>query len=147
VLSLASVLGREFGLVGLAQVADYTAIDRLLGVLEEAVAAGVVEETPGAIGGLRFDHVLRRDTLYAEIPAPHRARLHRRVAEVLEALYAENPDAHLAELAHHFSLAVPAVESSKAVEYLKRAADQATDMLAYEEAARLTRTVQLIRAR
>src|SRR5438132_4119567 len=32
-----------------------------------------------------------------------RSRLHRRVAEVLETLYAGNPDPHLAELAHHRS--------------------------------------------
>jgi DNA-binding SARP family transcriptional activator len=137
VLSLASVLGREFGLVALERVADYTGIDRLLGVLDEAIAARVVEEIPGAVGRLRFGHALTRDALYEEIPATHRARLHCRVAEVLEALYAGNPDPHLAELAHHFSLAVPAAAPDKAVAYARRAGDHAVGVLAYEEAARL----------
>ena len=140
VLSLASVLGREFGLVGLERVADYTGIDKLLTVLDEAIAARVVEEIPGALGRLRFGHALIRDTLYEEIPATHRIRLHRRVAEVLEGLYAGSPDAHLAELAHHFSMAVPAAGTDKAIEYSRRAGDRAAGLLAYEEAVRLYET-------
>jgi DNA-binding SARP family transcriptional activator len=139
VLSLASVFGREFGIVALERVADYTGIDKLLSVLDEALTARVIEEVPGVLGRLRFGHALTRDTLYEEIPATHRARLHRRVAEVLEALYAGNPDAHLAELAHHFSAAVPAAAPSKAIEYGRRAGDQAARLLAYEEAVRLYR--------
>jgi DNA-binding SARP family transcriptional activator len=137
VLSLASVLGREFGLVALERVADYTGIDKLLSVLDEAIAAKVVEEVPGALGRLRFGHALIRDTLYSEIPATHRIRLHRRVAEVLEALYATNMDPHLAEVAYHFSLAAPAAGPEKAIEYSRRAGDRAAGLFAYEEAARL----------
>jgi DNA-binding SARP family transcriptional activator len=140
VLSLASVFGREFGLVALERVADYTGIDKLLSVLDEAMAGRVIEEVPGVLGRLRFGHALTRDTLYEEIPATHRARLHLRVAEVLEALYAGNPDAHLAELAHHFFLAVPAAAAGKATEYAERAGDHAARRLAYEEAVRLYRT-------
>ncbi|HKP16936.1 MAG TPA: BTAD domain-containing putative transcriptional regulator [Gaiellaceae bacterium] len=137
VLSLASVFGREFGLVALERVADYTGIDRLLAVLDEAMAARVVEELPGAVGRLRFGHALTRDALYEEIPVTHRARLHRRVAEVLESLYAGNVEPHLAELAHHFSMAVPAAAPEQAIAYARRAGDRALDLLAYEEAARL----------
>jgi DNA-binding SARP family transcriptional activator/tetratricopeptide (TPR) repeat protein len=137
VLSLGSVFGREFGLVALERVADYTGIDKLLSVLDEAITARVVEQVPGSLGRLRFEHALIRETLYEEIPATHRARLHRRVAEVLEALYAADPEPHLAELAHHFSLAVPAAPPDKAVEYGRRAGDRALARLAFEEAARL----------
>jgi hypothetical protein len=105
VLSLASVLGQEFGLVALERVADYTGIDRLLQVLDEAVEAGIIEEVAGSLGWLRFTHALERETLYQEIPAEHRARLHRRVAEVLEALYAVDPEPHRAEVARHRALA------------------------------------------
>jgi DNA-binding SARP family transcriptional activator len=106
VLSLASVLGEEFGLVALERVADYTGIDRLLRVLDEAIEARVVEEAPGSsLGLLRFAQALERETLYGEIPAAHRARLHRRVAEVLEALYAVDPEPHRAEVAFHRALA------------------------------------------
>jgi DNA-binding SARP family transcriptional activator len=139
VLSLGSVLGREFGLVALERTADYTGIDRLLGVLDEAITAGVVEELPGSFGRLRFGHALIRDTLYEEIPGTHRARLHLRVAEVLETLYAENVEPHLAELAHHFSLALPAAAPETAVEYAIRAGRRAADVLADEEAVRFYR--------
>jgi DNA-binding SARP family transcriptional activator len=105
VLSLASVLGQEFGLVALERVADYTGIDRLLQVLDEAVGARIIEERLGSLGWLRFTHAVERDTLYQEIPAGHRARLHRRVAEVLEALYAVDPEPHRAEVARHRALA------------------------------------------
>ena len=105
VLSLASVLGPEFGLVALERVADYTGIDRLLRVLDEAIEARIVEEVPGRLGWLRFVDDVARETLYEEIPAPHRARLHRRVAEVLEALYAVDPEPHRAEVAYHRALA------------------------------------------
>jgi DNA-binding SARP family transcriptional activator len=142
VLSLGSVFGREFGLVALERAADYTGIDRLLSVLDEAIRVRVVEPVPGSgsLGRLRFGHALTREVLYEEIPATHRARLHRRVAEVLEELYAVNPEPHLAELAHHFSLAVPAASPEKAIEYGKRAGDRALAGLAFEEAARLYRT-------
>ena len=104
VLSLAAVLGQEFGLVALERVADYTGIDRLLLVLDEAIEARIVEQVPGSLGWLRFVHPLTQATLYGEIPAAHRARLHRRVAEILEALYAKNPEPHRAEVAHHLAL-------------------------------------------
>jgi DNA-binding SARP family transcriptional activator len=139
VLSLGSVLGREFGLVALERTADYTGIDRLLGVLDEAIAARVVEDLPGSFGRLRFGHALIRDTLYEEIPATHRRRLHLRVAEVLETLYAGNAEPHLAELAHHFSLALPAAAPETALEYAMRAGRRAADVLADEEAVRLYR--------
>jgi hypothetical protein len=45
-LSLASVFGRELELVAPEQVADYTGIDKLLSVLDEAITARVVEEPP-----------------------------------------------------------------------------------------------------
>ena len=145
VLSLASVLGRDFGLVALERVADYTGIDKLLGVLDEAIADGTIEEVPGAVGSLLFGHALTRDALYEGIPATHRARLHRRVTEVLEALYAGSPDSHLAELAHHSLKAVPAGAPDKAIDYARRAANQAAAVCAYEEAARLYGTaLQLV---
>src|SRR5262249_26324521 len=137
VLSLGSVFGREFGLIALERVAGYTGIDKLLTVLDEAITARVVEEIPGVAGRLRFGHALTRDVLYEAIPATHRFRLHGRVGEVLEKLNAAHPEPHLAELAHHFSLALPAAASGKAVEYARRAGDQAMQQLAYEEAARL----------
>ena len=136
VLTLASVLGREFDLDALAGVTDHE-VEGLFDLLDEAISAGVVGEVPGAHRRLRFAHVLIRDTLYDELTATRRMRLHRSVGEALEALYATDPDPHLAELAHHFHEAVPAADAGKAIEYARRAGDRAATLLAYEEAARL----------
>ena len=136
VLTLAAVLGREFPVDALLRVSELE-LDRLLDLLDEAITARVVDEVPGVQGRLRFTHVLIRDVLYDELPATRRLRLHRQVGEALESLYASDPGPHLAELAHHFQLAVPAAEAAKAVRYARSAADRAVTLLAYEEAARL----------
>lgn len=136
VLTLASVLGREFDLQALARVAELEAVE-LLQVLDEAMAARVVTEVPGALGRLRFAHQLIRDTLYDDLAASRRLALHRRVGEALETLYAQNPEPHLAELAHHFFEAAPGGEVDKAIDYARRAGDRAARLLAFEEAARL----------
>ncbi len=55
VVSLASVFGCEFGLVALERVADYTGIDKLLAVLDEALAARAVEEVTGTVVAFASD--------------------------------------------------------------------------------------------
>jgi DNA-binding SARP family transcriptional activator/tetratricopeptide (TPR) repeat protein len=134
VLTLASVLGREFDLDALGRVSGL-AQAHLFAALEEAVAARVVGEVPGGRGRLRFSHVLIRDTLYEALPATRRLRLHRDIGEALEALYAENLEPHLAELAHHF-LEAGSAETEKAIRHAGRAGDRAAAQLGYEEAAR-----------
>jgi tetratricopeptide (TPR) repeat protein len=105
--------------------------------LEEATGARVISEVPGARGRARFSHVLVRDTLYDRLGAARQARLHLRVGEALEELYAGDLASHLAELAHHFLEASAAGDPSKAIEYARRAAERAVSSLAYEEAVRL----------
>jgi DNA-binding SARP family transcriptional activator len=134
VLALASVVGREFdpnvlrGVSGLDE-------DELFGALEEAAVARLVGGVPESSGRLRFSHILVRDALYEELPAPRRLRLHRAIAEALEALYAGNPEPHLAELAHHY-LEAGTLLAEKAIEYAQRAGDRAASQYGYEEAAR-----------
>jgi DNA-binding SARP family transcriptional activator len=136
VLTLASVLGREFDVDALRRVSEHE-LDSLLDLLDEAISAGVIGDAPGGRARLRFTHVLIRDALYDELTATGRMRLHRSVGEALEALYASNPGNHLAELAYHFYEAVPAAEAEKAVRYARAAGDDAAIRLAYEESARL----------
>jgi class 3 adenylate cyclase/tetratricopeptide (TPR) repeat protein len=135
-LSLASVLGRDFDLQALEQLSGEPR-DELLRLLDGAAAAKLVAEVPGALARFRFSHVLVRDTLYDELPASARVRLHRHIGEALEQRYGHDLDPHLAELAHHFAHAAPAGDVDKAVAYARRAAGRALQQLAYEEAARL----------
>ena len=136
VLALAAVLGREFD-VGALQTLCGARRNDLLQALDEAIAARFVNEVPRGIGRLRFSHALVRDALYDELPIARRVRLHREAGEALEHHYVGDLDPHLAELAHHFTLAAPGGEPAKAVAYARRAGDRAVRMLAYEEAVRL----------
>jgi DNA-binding SARP family transcriptional activator/tetratricopeptide (TPR) repeat protein len=134
-LTLASVLGREFDLEALEQVADATE-DELLEVLDEAFAGRVLTEVPGATGRVRFSHARVREALYDDMSSARRAQLHGRIGEALEKLYGADPEPHLAELAHHFFLAGPRGDVDKTIEYTRRAGDRAVKLLAYEEAIR-----------
>ncbi|MDP9189257.1 MAG: AAA family ATPase, partial [Actinomycetota bacterium] len=134
VLRLASVIGREFGVDALERASGLPEPD-LFAALDEAAAARLIGDAPGTSGRLRFSHILVRDALYEALPAPGRLKLHRTVAETLEALYVRDPDPHLAELAHHYVQAGSLV-AEKAVDYAQRAGDQAAAQYAYEEAAR-----------
>jgi len=135
-LTLACVLGREFDLTALAAVSS-TPSDRLLGVLDEAMAARVVAGLPGAPGRLRFEHALIRDTAYDSLTAARRAQLHHRIGKTLEELYSADFEPHLSELAHHFFAALPSGDTEKAFTYAMRAAQWSVAQLAFEEAARL----------
>ncbi|HVS85567.1 MAG TPA: AAA family ATPase, partial [Gaiellaceae bacterium] len=118
-LTHAAVVGRDFDLPLLATLLD-TDEDTLVDVLDEAVTARLIEEV-GA-DRFRFRHALVQETLYEEASATRRRRLHRRVAEAVEAL---RPDDVIA-LAHHFELGGPDDgRMSRAVEYGLAAAWQA----------------------
>ncbi|MBA2460865.1 MAG: AAA family ATPase [Actinobacteria bacterium] len=137
-LTLASVLGREFTVDVLAAVSEVRT-DAVLDLLDDALAARLLTEAPGAYGRLRFSHALVREALYDELSQFLRIRLHRRAGEALEGIYSANVGPHLAELAHHFFKAAPGGEVDKALEYGRRAGEQAVNMTAYEEATRLYR--------
>ena len=136
VLTLASILGREFRLDALARVSELAEED-LLGLLDEAIAARLVTEVPGGLGRLRFAHALIRDALYEELATSKRLQLHRETGEVLERLYELDPEPHLAELAHHFFNAAPGGDVRRAVRFTRLAGDRAARLLAFEEAVRL----------
>jgi predicted ATPase len=94
-LRLASVVGREFHLDVLERVGDRAA-DQVLDAIEEAGAIRVVEAVPETIGRYRFSHALVRETLYGELRTVDRLRLHRRIGEALEKIFARDPERHLA---------------------------------------------------
>jgi predicted ATPase/DNA-binding SARP family transcriptional activator len=135
-LTLGAVLGREFELAALGLLSGTQTRD-LLDLLDEAIAARVVDGVPGAPGRLRFSHALIRETLYDGLTVARRLQLHARAGEMLASHYSGDPEPHLAEIAYHFAEAAPAGEIDKAVEYARRAGDRAAALLAYEEATRL----------
>jgi tetratricopeptide (TPR) repeat protein len=137
-LSLASVLGTEFTTETLRRLAQMKP-DEILDIVDRAVQVGLVTPIAGAFGRFRFSHDLVRETLYGELTSAARIRLHERAAEVLLQVYATDEEPHLAELAHHFFEAAQLGKAATAVNYSRRAGDEAARSLAYEEAARLYR--------
>jgi DNA-binding SARP family transcriptional activator len=134
----AAVIGREFQAALLERVLGFDE-DRFLEALEEALDARLVSETPTVEGGYAFSHALVRETLYAGISSPRRARIHRRVGLALEQWGAGEPgrasEGDVAALAHHFTHAGVADDPERAITYALAAGEQATEMFANEEAA------------
>jgi len=136
-LSVASVIGREFALETLKAVAGINE-DVFVNALKDAVRLSILEErSQMGLVRYRFTHAFFRQTLYEEMIAPQRLKLHQQIARSLETLYAKRLEGHATELAEHFSHSTDPADLTKAVEYGKMAAKRATDVYAYGEAVRL----------
>lgn len=129
-LAAAAVVGSRFAL----ELVERVVGDDLVDAFDEACRAGIVIEEPG--GRYRFNHAIVRQSLLAELPSVRRMRLHQRIATTLESEPGAE-DELLAELAYHYFECAWAGNAAKAVEYCRRAADQAMTRLAYEGAADL----------
>ncbi|HEU0021324.1 MAG TPA: hypothetical protein VFR55_06595, partial [Dehalococcoidia bacterium] len=133
-LTIASVIGREFSQELVAHLIEDISEESLLEALEEALAGGMIEASPESAGSYRFTHALIQNTLAGELSSARRARLHARIGEALEALYGVNSEADASTLAYHFAEAMPTVRSEKLVRYSMLAGERALATHAYEEA-------------
>ncbi len=133
ILQIAAVAGSAIDPQILAQLCGVRA-DEVLDHLERAADAGLVSSGPGRPA---LAHALVRDSLVAELPASRRLGIHRRIAELFEAADRDDVDRHAATIAHHLLSALPVGDPQRAVAWAERAASNALDALAYEEAARL----------
>jgi class 3 adenylate cyclase/tetratricopeptide (TPR) repeat protein len=131
VLSAAAVIGREFDLDILVAITGDSE-DAVLDLLDDAIAARVVEETSSA-GRYSFLHALTREALHDSLSATRRARFHHRVAGAIEELREPRIEEQLGVLAYHY--AASGTDPEKAVEYARRAGEQSLRRLAHEEAA------------
>ncbi len=112
--------------------------DELLDLLDEALAAQLVRERPGVReGSYEFTHALIRQSLYEELSTSRRTRLHRKIGDAIERVYATNLDVHLSELAHHYFEAAPTGQLAKFLDYTLRAGERAMTLMAFEEAGAL----------
>ena len=129
-----SALGREFALAHVAHAAQVPRPEAL-DLIDEAVAAGVLEAADDGPASYRFTHALFQEAAYEALPAGARARLHLRAAERLEQQYAEDPSSVVAELAHHHHQAIAVGDPARAFACAIRAAEEASRVFAYEQAA------------
>lgn len=134
VLSVASVIGRDFDLDLLAR-ATKASEDDLLDILDAAASAALVREVADT-GRYSFAHALIQQTLYEDLGHNRRARSHRQVAEALEDLCGDRPGERVGELARHWTCATQPLDLAKAIGYSKQAGDAALGALAPGNALR-----------
>jgi class 3 adenylate cyclase len=109
--------------------------DEALDALDEAVRAQVVRYAGGG-DAFAFTHALTRSAVYAELSPPRQVRLHRRVAEAMEAAYGTGATpAHAGEIAaqYHRSSSLPGAE--RGIDPALLAAAHAEATAAHETAA------------
>ena len=105
-----------------------------LDAVDEALAAQLLRPA-GEVDSYDFAHALIRHTLYTEQNPSRQVRLHRQIAEAMEATYGERATDHAAELAYqyHRSAVLPGAE--RGVSHALAAADKAEATYARDEAA------------
>jgi DNA-binding SARP family transcriptional activator/tetratricopeptide (TPR) repeat protein len=130
VAGLAAAVGTNFTLDLLTEASDLD-IGTVVGAVDELWRRRIVREFRD---GYDFSHDLLRDTAYAQITPPRRWLLHRRVAQALELLHADDAATVSAQLAEQYARGG---RPERAVVFYRRAADVAAGMFAHAEAIRL----------
>jgi class 3 adenylate cyclase/tetratricopeptide (TPR) repeat protein len=135
-LTAAAVIGRGFSFELLEALGEVDT-DVLLDAVDEAERAHLITAvSDGPDDRFTFAHELIRQTLLSGISLPRRRRLHLRVAEAMELVYARALEEHTADLAHHLYQAGAAADPRKTVHYLTLAGESAIAAAAFEEALR-----------
>jgi DNA-binding CsgD family transcriptional regulator/tetratricopeptide (TPR) repeat protein len=132
-LSVAAVHGRQFTARELAAATEKD-MQRVLTLLEPAVQAGIVQSHPDVSGSYQFTHTLIRETIYEELPALDRLRMHARAGDALVGVHSAHLEPVLTRIAHHYHESAALGNIDKAVVYALRAADSAVHIYAFEEA-------------
>lgn len=130
-LRMASVIGREFPLRLLEEFAGQKE-EHLIEVMDRCEGVALVHSRRG-LGEEKyaFTHDLLQEGLYESIGPARRRRYHRRIAQVIEKLYASNLEERYEALAYHF---LEGNNLEKAIAYSHRAGVKAASHFAYREA-------------
>lgn len=140
---LAAAIGREFSheLLLNASLSDEASIQT---ALDQMISARLICRQRRVHGDLYiFRHALIRDAAYESIPVHLRRHVHARIAFAMESLPAAEIEPHLAQLAGHFA---QALDFAKAIQYGKRAEQQALTRALAADAMRHANHVQLWQA-
>jgi predicted ATPase len=143
-LQTLAVLGKEFSWSLLTQVAAQPdeVLQRLLARLQ---AEEFIYEQPAfPESAYTFKHALTQEVAYNAVLLERRRVLHERAAQAIEGLFAERLLEHYHALAHHYSRSG---NTTKAIDYLHRAGQQAVERSAYAEAVgHLSTAIDLLAA-
>jgi predicted ATPase len=143
-LQTLAVIGREssLGLIRKVAAKGGAQLERMLADLR--AAEFIYEQS--AVGEVEyiFKHALTQEVAYNSLLRERRRQIHERAGQAIEALFALNLSDQYSELAHHYGRSG---NGSKAVKYLRLAAEQAMSRSAYMEARdRLNSALELLHA-
>jgi class 3 adenylate cyclase/tetratricopeptide (TPR) repeat protein len=130
-LQTMAVIGRESSGALIRKIAapGDSGLEQMLSVLQ---AGEFIYEQPAAAEiEYVFKHALTQEVAYNSVLIERRKLLHERAGAAIEALYAEQLDDHLSELARHYQRSA---KTEKALEYLGRAGQQAVQRSSQAEA-------------
>lgn len=145
VLEAAAVIGTTFDVDVLRHACDLPD-DDVDATLQRARRAHLVVPVGGTPPRARFEHPLVREVLVHALGDARRARLHRRVADAIEATDRAGPDGNIAELAHHLVAAAGIDVAPDALTFAQRAGERALAVHAHGEATKwFERSVALAR--
>jgi class 3 adenylate cyclase len=143
-LQTLSVIGRELPMSLIRAVVPKSddEVDRMLGELQ--LAEFIYEQPAVGDNEYIFKHALTQDVSYNSLLLERRRQLHERIGGAIETVFAENLEDYLADLAHHYSRSA---NRDKAVEFLRRAAEQAFQRASFSEAeSYFAAALELVRA-
>jgi class 3 adenylate cyclase/predicted ATPase len=142
VLQTLAVIGKEFPLGLLRAVTEQGEEDLYRGLSHLQAGEFIYEQPAFPDPEYTFKHALTQEVAYGSLLGERRKLLHERTARAIEELYRDALDEHYQELAHHYGRTE---NTTKAVEYLHLAGEQAVQRSAYAEAIRqLSRGVELV---
>jgi DNA-binding SARP family transcriptional activator/tetratricopeptide (TPR) repeat protein len=131
VVALAATIGRAFAL-DLLMRASGGDEETITAALDELWQRRIIREQDAT--SYDFTHDKLREVAYAEISAPQRRLLHRRIAHSLEAMRADDLDAVSSQIAAHYDRAG---DAERAIPYFERAALVSQRVYANEDAIEL----------
>jgi len=135
-LQTLAVIGREFPL-SLVRAVSQMSSDNLDRAINNLQLAEFIYEQPAA-GDLEysFKHALTQQVAHESLLLERRKDLHEQVGTAIEKLYGDSIEQHLARLANHYR---QSRNVNKAIEFLRCAAEQASERSAVAEAETLLR--------
>jgi class 3 adenylate cyclase len=141
-LQTLSIIGKEFPFGLVRKVLDKDE-EELTPMMSELQLGEFIYEQP-AFPDIEyvFKHALTQEVAYGSVLIERRKLIPEKTGNALEAMYAQQLEARIPELAYHFSLSA---NLDKAITYLVRAAEQARGQSGYEEAIeRLSKALDLL---
>ncbi|HEY2523065.1 MAG TPA: AAA family ATPase [Streptosporangiaceae bacterium] len=132
VAGLAAAVGTDFTLGLLTEASDLDA-DTVVQAVDELWQRRILRESGDGYG---FAHDMLREAAYGQVRPAKRWLLHRRVAQGMELLHADDLDAVAAQLADQYTRGG---RDARAVDYYQRAAEVAAARFGHAEAIRLYR--------